>query len=764
MSNLLEKASILLTPTAYDDGKILSVKPAPSLGSELVTNGGFDTDSDWTKQTSWSISGGAANYDFLSDAKYIRQTLLSGGFVSGKTYRINFDITSGTAYMYVNSNAAGLISLNTYSVGSYSIQVTASASGSDLLIYGRNTSGTAFSIDNVSVKEVIDGDFDFTRNSSATRVNAQGLVEDVQILSSNLLQNGDFSQEGSEQITNGDFSNGSTDWSNPDNAATFSNDSVTISGGSGNRRIAQANVTSPTSAQWKLQYEITEKVGSSDLKVYTTNSGIAAYTVVPSTVGVHTFYFNSNLSTFYFNFSNITGSITIDNVSVKEVGQDWTFGTGWSIGDGKVYFENPTGTEFYQSLSTTASKYRISFDLDITSGTIQTSFNSPSTSTIQSFTTSGTKTVDITTTASFSRFRFIGLGGSVFNIDNVSVIEITDDTNLPRIDYTDGVGSWLFEPQSTNRMTTSEPTSGGAGFTFPAKTWANGLINGLNATEASSGTKYWYMSSGIANEYSTFSFFVEMEDGSEPIIGGNNEANSDFVIMVKGYFMKESDITKTNTISNVWKIEAPSRVNELANSSPIGILKYGTQSNKTFSATGFQIEQSSFATSYIPTNGSTVTRLQDAAFGAGSSDLINSTEGVLYWEGAKLHATSGTQVFGLSDGSATNRIGFQTSANVNQIRFVVDASGNQASKFFVLDDITDFNKLALKWKQDDFSFWVNGVKIGTDTSGNVPPLNTLNTLDFYYGTGIYNFTAKTKCVAVFKEALTDEELTCLTTI
>ena len=126
-----------------------------ALGSELVVNGGFDTDSDWTKQTSWSISGGAANYDFLSDAKYIRQTLLSGGFVAGKVYKINFDITSGTAYMNVSSNGGGLISLNTYSVGSYSIQVTASASGSDLLIYGRNTSGTAFSIDNVSVKEYL---------------------------------------------------------------------------------------------------------------------------------------------------------------------------------------------------------------------------------------------------------------------------------------------------------------------------------------------------------------------------------------------------------------------------------------------------------------------------------------------------------------------------------------------------------------------------------------------------------------------------------
>ncbi len=161
--NLLEKASIITTPTAYNDGSLNSVQGGEDadfdfqrgsaatrvnaqglvenvqiLSGNSVQNGDFATDSNWTKQTSWSISGGSANYDFLSDSKYIRQTLLNGGFVAGKTYKINFEITSGTAYMNVNSNASGLISINTYSVGSYSIYVTPSTSASDLLFYGRN--------------------------------------------------------------------------------------------------------------------------------------------------------------------------------------------------------------------------------------------------------------------------------------------------------------------------------------------------------------------------------------------------------------------------------------------------------------------------------------------------------------------------------------------------------------------------------------------------------------------------------------------------
>ena len=49
MSNLLEKASIITTPTAYENGKLLSVKPVKTLGDELITNGTFDTDSDYKR-------------------------------------------------------------------------------------------------------------------------------------------------------------------------------------------------------------------------------------------------------------------------------------------------------------------------------------------------------------------------------------------------------------------------------------------------------------------------------------------------------------------------------------------------------------------------------------------------------------------------------------------------------------------------------------------------------------------------------------------
>jgi hypothetical protein len=47
---------------------------------------------------------------------------------------------------------------------------------------------------------------------------------------------------------------------------------------------------------------------------------------------------------------------------------------------------------------------------------------------------------------------------------------------------------------------------------------------------------------------------------------------------------------------------------------------------------GAQLEALSYATSYIPTYGSTVTRATETLRNSGNSTLINSTEGVLYVE------------------------------------------------------------------------------------------------------------------------------------
>ena len=72
-------------------------------------------------------------------------------------------------------------------------------------------------------------------------------------------------------------------------------------------------------------------------------------------------------------------------------------------------------------------------------------------------------------------------------------------------------------------------------------------------------------------------------------------------------------------------------------------------------------------------------------------------------------------------------------------------------------------KIAVKWKANDFSIWFNGIQVVIYVYESRVPLG-MNELSFDGGNGSNDFFGKTKALAVFKNALTDEQLTLLTTI
>jgi hypothetical protein len=182
---------------------------------------------------------------------------------------------------------------------------------------------------------------------------------------------------------------------------------------------------------------------------------------------------------------------------------------------------------------------------------------------------------------------------------------------------------------------------------------------------------------------------------------------------------------------------------------------------------GAQAEEQPYATSYIPTNGTSVTRNQDVCTGGGSAASINSTEGVLYAEISPLANENAQRILSISDGTHNNtvKLGFLNSATDYRIFADIRLGGvNQAFLTFNFGAVAPtFKKCAIKYKQNDFALWIDGVEVATDTSGNTFSANTLNSLQFDRGNGIQNFYGKTKCLAVFP-FLTDTELQELTTI
>ena len=172
---------------------------------------------------------------------------------------------------------------------------------------------------------------------------------------------------------------------------------------------------------------------------------------------------------------------------------------------------------------------------------------------------------------------------------------------------------------------------------------------------------------------------------------------------------------------------------------------------------GFQIEQGSFSTSYIPTNGEAngVTRSAETANSSGDAATFNDSEGVLMAEIAALDNDTTTKAITISQAS-NNLLGFYYYQS--RIDAYVRVNGvNQFSTTYYLEPTTN-NKISLKYKLNNFSLWINGFEIATDTSGSTPSgLNQLRFDDFYG-----NFYGKTKQIQYHNSALTDSELEQLT--
>ena len=347
-------------------------------------------------------------------------------------------------------------------------------------------------------------------------------------------------------------------------------------------------------------------------------------------------------------------------------------------------------------------------------------------------------------------------GSSATRVNEKGLIE-SIASGLPRIDYTSGFGSLLLEPQRQNSYNYSEPTSNegtSSGITYESFDWSLGFTNCVKFGD-NSAVRFRYGASVAASTQYTISAFVIMDDLSEPE-PSTSSILGDFSFVVGG----STSGTVNQNISygnNIYKVSATITSGTKANNN--GIVKYTTQSSKGFRVVGWQVEQGSYATSYIVSNsGSATTRSADVANNSGNADLFNDSEGVLYAEIAALANDSTNRKIAI--GTSSNRIIFGYKNSSNQVRVEVISSG---SVFFdnsqTINDVTTFSKFAIKYKQNDFALWMNGQEIAIDTSGNTPI--GLSELAFDDG-GSNNFYGNVKCVAVFKEALTDAELQQLT--
>jgi len=170
---------------------------------------------------------------------------------------------------------------------------------------------------------------------------------------------------------------------------------------------------------------------------------------------------------------------------------------------------------------------------------------------------------------------------------------------------------------------------------------------------------------------------------------------------------------------------------------------------------GAQLEAGSYSTSLINTSGSAVTREADVCNNGANSEVINSTEGVFYVQMAKSDVTAPEGGIRLSL-DASNYIALNFATN-NRLNLFVNVGGsNQVYMDNSTYNLSEYHKIAVKYKLNNYAVYVDGTQIHTDTSATVPTgLNKMN----YIG-----FQGNTKDIKLYTTALTDAELIALTTI
>ena len=786
--SLLTKAKVITTPTAYSDGILHSVKPNVVLGDELITNGDF-SQSGTATTSSYSLGWYSPDLNDVvisSGVMTIYNVGGSGGrayatdgsasiniVTSGKQYRLTYTVVENNGVSSLLYHNGGAYVSAPFTLGTHTIDYIA---GGSIFLLRNNSTGTNIVLDNVSVKAKLDADFTFTRNSSATRVGEDGYIQDVQIIGSELVQNGDFEEIGSEEITNGSFDTDS-DWTKFA-GATISNGKGNIIGdGSSFTNLTQSNVFT-VGKFYKVSLDAVINSGLG-LKVQdgSTNENFGAIT----TSGTYTFYGKAN------NASLVIGRRTggtafdsyIDNVSVKEVGQNWTFTSGATIDDGEVVL-SPSANISQNCGLVSGKKYRIKYDItSIDAGGSGVTVYAGSTGAGTTRTQVGTYTEDIVSSGIQTLYFFTGGSFVSGSIDNISVKEVTDDTNLPRINYEGGKGHLLLEGQSTNLFPYSEDFSQSDWSKLNVSITSNATISPDGTQNASliypnaTSSGATYINDSISSTNSIYSISAFFKANGKNVAWLYIQSSSTYGIV---YFdlsdqsievVAGSASTPTGTINDMgngwYKVTLTTGSSlTLFTGSGIGVCDAKGSFSVTKNGTdgvyiyGLQIEQGNIS-SYIPTNGSAVTRAAETCNNATQSF---PSEGVLYAEIAALANDGTTRRLSISNGSYTERVAIGYTSSNNQIQaFTTSGGSTQSNLTFTLTDATEFNKIAIRYKENDCSMWVNGELKTTDLVSVAP--SGLIELAFDDGAGNVPFYGKTKMVATFPY-LSNDEMECLT--
>jgi len=415
----------------------------------------------------------------------------------------------------------------------------------------------------------------------------------------------------------------------------------------------------------------------------------------------------------------------------------WTKGVGWSIGGGVAVAASITG-DLQQSNAigfVTGKMYQVTYDVvSVTSGSIffkQSAYSGVKRGAVgtytETYTALGTSIFVLRSDNSFSG-----------TIDNVSIKEVTS--------YSGGG----FEKEAYKLV---EDTSSGTHYLRKASIPAtSGNVYTLSIY-AKKGERSWM---AIRSHTPTDDTWFDLDNGTIGTTSSDHTAT--ITPLANGWYRCSITYTEDNTDARAYLYLADAdNSNSYTGDGTSGIyIAYA------------QLEESNYASSLMlpVTEGSTTSRVADTVTNGGSQSLFGgvNASGVLYAEIAANSDGLYNRFISISDGSGgydnSLRLGFSVTTNQIYGRYYLGGV-IQATLAYSVTDETEFSKVGFRYAENDFSLWINGTKVATDTSGSTLAADTLTTVDFDRSGGYNPFYGKTNAIAVV-DYLSDDQMVKLT--
>ena len=196
---------------------------------------------------------------------------------------------------------------------------------------------------------------------------------------------------------------------------------------------------------------------------------------------------------------------------------------------------------------------------------------------------------------------------------------------------------------------------------------------------------------------------------------------------------------------------------------PVSMSVGASAAGSFFDLWGAQLEAGSFATSYIPTVASQVTRNADSASMLGDNfyTWYNPNQGTLFTEGGGANAAGSARLAGISDGTVSNRIINYLSGATQLAGLISSGGAAQANPTVNVASAASANKLAQGYLVNNVNIAANGTLGTLDTVSNIPSVTLMRLGVDEVGTGAY-LNGTIRRISYYSTRLSDASLQQIT--